>query len=264
MRLDILTSEWHKLLKPVLPHAATDKEMTEYRRVRLELGHRALYAVATDMATLAAERLRLGPANRGGDWPPVHVEASEAKSSLGLLPFDKDTDPMLQITVDRAPIPLGHGNSIDSWALTVDRPDDGLRLVLRDRRDPSLVTSLDKWRDLLLKALTRAGGRSLDGLDLRGHLLARWGAASRGTERLRLYTGPKPGDALLITVEDHFAGIWAIPQYLDSPAQGRAELPWAAELLPADVIDLRTASGVRTFNVDTGTGEVDDPDDDSE
>lgn len=237
MRLDLLTSDWHKLIKPVLPHASTDKELHWLRRVRLEVGDRALYAIATDQSTLGAERHVLPARERfqASSVPPVHIEAAEAKTSLALFTFDKDGDPPLEVTIDRAPIPLSEGNSVMSWAVTVHRPDDGMRLVLRDRRDPVMSTTLDSWRKLLLEALTRPRGRSLDGLDLRGHVLARWAAATRGTERLRLYTGPKPGDPLLITVEGHFAGIMTVSQYLDTPAQGRAELPWTAELLPAGI-----------------------------
>lgn len=243
MRLDILTSDWHRLLKPVLPHASTDKELHWLRRVRLEVGDTALYAVATDQSTLAAERHLLPTRDRhqSASVPPVHLEASEAKTSLALFGYDKDGDPPLEVTIDRAPIPLNEGNSVMSWAVTVHRPDDGMRLVLRNRRDQGQHTTLDTWRKGLLTALTRPRGRSLDGLDLRGHVLARWAAATRGTERLRLYTGPKPGDPLLICVEQHFAGLMTVSQYLDTPAQGRAELPWAAELLPEGI----TADGAR-------------------
>lgn len=237
MRLDLLTSEWHKLLKPVLPHVSTDKEMPQLRRVRLELGGRALYAVATDQATIAAERHPLRSADRGGEWPPVHLEASEVKATLALLTYDKDSDMTIEVTVDKAPVPLGGGNTVMSWAVTLHRPDDGLRLVLRDRRDPSRPCTLDGWRQPLLSALTRPKGRSLDGLDLRGWMLARWGSAARGTERLRLWTGPKPGDTILVTVEDHFAGLMTVAAMLDDPAQDRGSLPWAAELLPAGVGD---------------------------
>lgn len=235
MRLDILTSEWHRLVKPVLPHASTDKELPHLRRVRLELGALALYAVATDQYTLAAERYQLEAADRHAEGFTVDLEASEAKASLGLLKYDKDTDPPVRVTVDQVPIAIAGGRSLISRAVTIDRPDDGLRLVLRDHRDPSRPCSLDNWRGNVAKAMTRACGRSLDGLDLRGWMLARWGSAARGTERLRLWTGPKPGDPLLVTVEDHFAGLMTVAAMLDDPSQDRSALPWAAELLPAGI-----------------------------
>ena len=112
---------------------------------------------------------------------------------------------------------------------------DGFRLTLRDHRDPSRVITLDKWRKNLLGALTRPRGRSLDGLDIRGTVLGRFKDCARGTERLRLFTGAEPGQPILLTVESHFAGLLAVPQYLDEPAASRSELPWAAELLPDGV-----------------------------
>lgn len=248
MRLDIATSEWHKLIKPVLPHASTDKETPHLRRVRLELGSRALYAVATDRYTLAAERHPLQPSERWGDWPPVDIEAAEIAPTLKLFTYDKDTDPPLRVSIDRAPIPLEHGASIDSRAVIIERPDDGLRLVLRDRRMPDL--GIGDWRKNILAAMTRPRGRVLDGLDVPGRLFARWASAVRGAEQLRVWTGPKAGDPLLITVETHFAGIMTARQQLEDPSRDRPSLPWAAELLPDGI----TADGELRADKDGGDG----------
>jgi hypothetical protein len=230
----MLTSDWHKLMKPVLPHASTDKELPHLRRVRLELGPRALYAIATDTWTLAAERYPLEPKYRGGDWPPVHVDAAEIKASLALLKF---TDLPLEVIVDEVPMPLGGGRTVTSRAVTVQRPEDGLKLVMRDRRDPFRPDALSRWQAGLTAAFTRPRGRALDGLDLRGWALARWQHAARGGERLRLWTGRETGDPLLITVEDHFAGLATTQPMLDDPSQDRSSLPWAAELLPEGIGD---------------------------
>jgi hypothetical protein len=119
----------------------------------------------------------------------------------------------------------------------IERPDDGTRMTLRDRRDPAEVNYLTQWREPLLKAFTRAKGRSLDGLDMRGDVLGRWKDAARGTERLRVWTGPERGDVLLITVERHFAGIQGTDLMLDDPSRERSALPWSAELLPAGISD---------------------------
>ena len=237
MRLDMLTSDWHRLLKPVLPHASTDKELPHLRRVRLELGPRALYAIATDTWTLAAERYALEPKYRNGDWEPVHIDAAEIKASLALLKFTKDDDMPVEVLVDQVPMPLGSGRTVISRAVTVQRPDDGLKLVMRDRRDPFRPDALSRWQTGLSAAFARPRGRSLDGLDLRGWALARWQHAARGSERLRLWTGPETGDPLLITVEDHFAGLISTAPMLDDPSQDRSSLPWAAELLPPGIGD---------------------------
>lgn len=231
--------DWHYLVRPVLSHAATDKELDWLQVVRIERGDMAIYAVATDQLTMGAERHALATADRwaGADTPPVHVATNEVQASLKLLTYSKDYDPELQLIIDQVPIAISPVNkrTIDSWALTLYRPDDGLRLTMRDHRDPSLVSSLSGWRKAVLSALTRGRGRSLDGLDIRGAVLGRFKDAARGTERLRLYTGPEPGQAILLTVESHFAGLLSVPQYLDSPAAERSELPWTNELLPAGI-----------------------------
>jgi hypothetical protein len=260
MRLDLFTSDWHHLIKPVLPHTSRDKESPHLQRVRLELGPHALYAVATDRYTIAAERYVVKPAEQYGDWPPVEIEAVEIKATLGLLKFDKDYDPPMQVTVDRAPIPLERGGSVMSQAVTIFRPDDGLRLVLRDRHTPDRGIG-GSWRKALHGALTRGAGRPLDGLVLPASQLARWKEATRGGEQLQVWTGPEKGDPILITVEKHFAGVWAARQQLDDPDRERSALPWTSELKPAEgtiaegTIDLRSASGLR-IRADTGTGEV--------
>jgi hypothetical protein len=71
--------------------------------------------------------------------------------------------------------------------------------------------------------------------------------ACRKGERISLYTGPEPGDPLLVTVEKHFAGLWAIPQYLDGPGKTLDGLPWHAELEPDG-----TDSKGRKIDMDTG------------
>jgi hypothetical protein len=253
VRLDLLTSELHRLVKPVLPHAAPANDPSlSLQAVRLELGPQALYAVATDRYTLAAERFVLPRDSRHGDWPPVHIDRGEMAAVLKMLPCGKDFDPELRITVDRSALIVSPGHTVDSWAVMIERPDDGTRLTLRDRRDPSLVDALANWRVPLRQALTRPKGRALDALDIQGHMLARWKDAARGAERLRVWTGPKPGDTILIAVERHFLGVMVTDTMLPDPGRDRDQLPWAAELLPG--IDLRTASGV--LKVDTESGEV--------
>jgi hypothetical protein len=101
---------------------------------------------------------------------------------------------------------------------------------------------------MIRAAMIRARGRALDGLDLSAAQLARWTSAARKGERLTLYTGPEPGDPLLVTVEKHFAGVWAIPQYLDAPGKTLTELPWREEL---DLDGVESEAG----GIDMATGE---------
>ena len=242
-RIDMTTREWHELLKPVLPHAASDKDSPELDVIRLELGETALYAVATDRCTLAAERWPLPGA---GLVPPgrrevVHLAAREIAASLKLFTHSKDDDPVLSVMLDEVPASVtaaGQLHSVMRLGVTVQQAGDGTRLVLHDIRDPSR-DPLGAWRKSVHAAMARPAGRALDGLDLYAGMLARWTAAARKGERLTMYSGPGPGDPILVTVEQHFAGVWAIPQYLDGPGKTLAALPWHRELNGSG-IDLET------------------------
>src|SRR5260370_9687467 len=55
-RIDMTTREWHELITPVLPHASTGKDDPQLSAIRIEIAERAIFAVATDRYTLAAER----------------------------------------------------------------------------------------------------------------------------------------------------------------------------------------------------------------
>lgn len=237
-RIDMTAREWHELIKPVISHAGTDKDFPDLAVVRLELAEHAVYAVATDRYTIAAERSVPGGYDARIEQP-VHISARDAAASLKLFEHSKDEDPLLRITVDSAAIPIsvvGQPRSISRLAVTI-QADDGTRLVLHDVRDPSR-DPLAGWRKAIGTALRRPPGRALEGMDLIAWQLARWASAARKGERLTVYTGPDPGDPLLVTVEKHFAGLWVIQQYLDGPAKTLAALPWQHEI--AAGIDLET------------------------
>ena len=171
-------------------------------------------------------------------------------ASLRLFTHSKDEDPLLTVIIDTAAIPVqvvGESRSLDRLAVTVQQVGDGTRLMLHDERDPSR-DPLASWRKMIRAAMVRPAGRALDGLDLSAGLLARWTSAARKGERLTFYTGPEPGDPLLVTVEKHFAGVWAIPQYLDAPGKTLTELPWREELDPLE-------ADVEAGSIDMNTGE---------
>lgn len=227
-RLDMTASEWAHLIKPVLPHAGTDKQEPSLGVIRLEMGPGALYAVATDRYSLGAERW---PCQDAGEQQPVHLRATEVKVALGLFPAKDGDDPALRITIGEVAIPIslvGQPRSVRRLAVTIDGPD-GTRIVMHDTRDPS-ADPLAPWRKQLLAALTRQQGSHLDGLNLRADYMTRWTAAAGRGERLALYTGPGPRDPLLILVEHHFAGLWMLPAYLDGPGKQLTETPWQQEL----------------------------------
>lgn len=245
------TREWHELVKPVLPHTIADKDFPELDVVRIELGQAALYAAATDRYTLAAERWELQPADRhGGAGLAVHLDAKEVAASLKLFTHSKDEDPLLTVIIDTASVPIsvvGRPASVNRLAVTLQQAGEGTRLMLHDVRDPTR-DPLAGWRKAIRGALGRPPGGKLDGLDLHAGMMARWGTAARKGERLTMYTGPEPGDPLLITVERHFAGIWAVQRYLDGPGKVLADLPWHGEL---DQVGADAEAGL----IDMATGE---------
>jgi hypothetical protein len=246
-RIDLTTREWHELIKPVLPHVGTDPETPELAAVRIECADRALYAVATDRRTVAAERHALDGTARLGPYVPrpVHVRASDAKSSLALFPFSKDADPPLQLTIDKVPFPVrvaGRPDSIDRLAVTLEAVD-GTRLVLHDHRDSS-NDPIASWRQHLASALNREQAFAAPALNFHAVHLARWAAACRKGERLAFFTGRKGDEAVLVAVESHFLGAWMPVSYLESPADMLAASPWRDEL--AEVPWLAAASGLGT------------------
>lgn len=231
-RIDMTTREWHELLKPVIPHASTDSDEPQVGVVRIQAAEHAVFAVATDRYTLAAERHPLPAGVRLWDVPgPVHVWRTDAAASLRLFPYSKDFDPPLRIVIDKAPVPIvvaGNETTIDRLAITVEA-QDGTRLVMHDHRDPS-ADPLAAWREHLLGALVRPQSKAAPALNLNAAFLARWSAAVRKGERLAVFTGSKGADLVLIAVESHFLGVWKPISYLESPAEMLAATPWRDEL----------------------------------
>jgi hypothetical protein len=203
-RIDLTTREWHELIKPVIPHASTDPDERELAVIRVEGADRAFYAVATDRRTLAAERHPLNGTRRLGMYVPhpVHVRVSDAKSSLTLFPFSKDSDPPLRLTIDKTTVPVlvaGRPDTVDRLAITLEGTD-GTRLVLHDHRDSS-NDPLGGWRRTLAGLVNRPVPALAPALNLNAVQLARWGAAVRKGERLAVFTGAKGDQSLLVAVD---------------------------------------------------------------
>jgi hypothetical protein len=230
MRLDMTSREWAELVTPVLPHVLADADLPQLGHVRIEVGEHAVYAVATDRYTLAAERRLLEDRNLDV-IPPLHIRATEVAVSLKLFPYGKDSDPELRIVIDRAPFPItvvGQARSIDRWAITIEAPDQ-TRIALFDHRDPS-SDPMANWRLNLTKALIRDYDHAAPALTLNGAYFARWAKAVRKGERLSVFTGREGNRPVLLAVEDHFLGAWMPISYLESPAEQLARTPWLGEL----------------------------------
>lgn len=257
MRLDMATSEWHQLVKPVLPHITRDTDVPELSQVRIQVGGSSLYAVATDRYTLGAERRPLDRADRHQPQPPVHVRDSDIAASLKLFARTKDDDPPLSVAIDTVSIPvevMGETGRYSGLAVTLTSAA-GARLVMHDRRIPGR-DPLDGWQRRLSAAIGRAQPATLPGIDLNPGHLSRWAAAVRAGERLTLWTGPKRGNAILVTVEGHFAGLWA-PMVWGADAPGPPEpagLPWLAEL-DADRLGVDTETGEKHAGDDSISGD---------
>jgi hypothetical protein len=236
-RIDMTTGELHRLLAPVLPHASKDKDNPSRCVVRLDHSDRVLYAVAGDGYTLAAERWKLPSGNDREsmiwDWDtPVHVRATDIAAVLKLFAHDKDADPPLKVTIDKAPIPIrvaGSPTVISHQAVTIES-DDGTRLVLHDQRDPS-HDPLTGWRRQLA-ALWLRPLSTLPALALSAAQMAKWGASVGKGERVTIFAGEE-GAPLLILVGHHFAGAWVQVRYLDGPEKALADSPWLPELTAA-------------------------------
>lgn len=223
------TRDLHQLVKPVLPHASTDAELPQLNSIRLECTHRTLYAVATDRYTLGASRHVLEEVP--GDDFAILVDRVDAKNMLNLFGYSKNVDPMLTVTVDKVPVPLGRPDiSAQALGLTVES-EDGTRLLLHDRLNYDQADTLSSWRKILAPLLYRKLAPAAPSMILSPQYMDRWSAAVRGAERLTFLPGPGPTDHILILVEDHFAGMWKPAEHLDA---GSEELltasPWRREI----------------------------------
>ena len=146
----------------------------------------AFAAMSVEFRALAAERFW-----HGRIWDaavPVHIRATDAKASLALFTYSKDTDPVLQVIIDTVAIPIqaaGRPASVSRLAITLQAPD-GTRLALHDQRDPA-ADPLGTWRKTLRGIIGRTLPGAAPALSLNATQLARWSAAVRGAERLAMF-----------------------------------------------------------------------------
>lgn len=223
-RIDITTRDLHQLIAPVLPHACTSADLPELNAVRMEVSGATLYAVATDRATMAATRQHVGFT----DDVIIHIDRADAAALLRLFTFTKEEDPDLTLILDHVTVPVGN-TSLSALALRIDS-QDGTRLVLHDRRVPGQPTALDGWRKTIGGVLHRPQTVAAPAVLLAPAGLARWSKAAGKGERLAVFCGPDPSDALLVTVEQHFIGVWATAGHLDAGGDLLADSPWRDEL----------------------------------
>lgn len=225
-RIDLTTRELHGLIAPVLPHASTDAELPYLNTVHLQVRDQVLYAIATDRYTMAATRHALH--EMAGELD-ITIDRADLGAALKLFTFTKDEDPKLTLVVDKFPIPVAPGRTLDGLGLRIDG-EDGTRLVLHDRGQPDLKP-FSAWRKTMGKVVHRATVPATPALILTPSMLPRWSKAAGKGERLMVFVGPEQGDAILFTVEDHFVGIWAPASQIDGDeAAAMSDSPWRTEL----------------------------------
>lgn len=241
MRIDMTSREWAELVRPVLPHALKDPEMPQLGHVRIELGTRSLYAIASDRYTMGIERHVLAGADQHQAQPGVHLDHADVTASLKMFTYSRDSGPPLSVTIDTIPYKTDVIGGDGSWSsLGITLESDSARIVMHDRRMGDR-DQLSGWREALSGVLRREQAALLDGIALSAPYLARWKDAVRAGEVARFYTGPRPGSPLLVTVERHFAGLWMPAAGID--AQSVAGLPWLGELGVPDEPDVDGETG---------------------
>jgi hypothetical protein len=210
--LSLPTSELHHLLAPVIPHAGTDLDLPQLSAIRLELTGDILYAAATDRSTLAATRQ---PLAEPMPEAAVTLDRDGAQAILRVFKHTRDENPVLRL-------------DIATGGLRVDG-EDGTRLVLEAHG-----TIFPEWRRLLGQYLHR-GHAGVHGVMLAGHLVGRWSKACRKGDRLQVMFGTDPTDPVLVTVGEHFAGIWMPAAELEATrTDWLADNPWLDEVRRPD------------------------------
>lgn len=231
-RIDLTTRELHGLIAPVLPHVSTDPELPLLNALHIEIASDVLYCAATDRYTMAVTRHAL---DDPADDVTILVDRADAAAMLKLYTFTKDDDPELTIIIDEVTVPVDKGLSVNKLAWRVDA-QDGTRLVLHDRSVAGVALPVKDWRKHIGKALHRPMQPAAPALILTPSFLPRWAKAAGKGERLLTFLGPEPTDPILVTVENHFVGLWMPCNHLDSE-NGRDLLdgnPWRDEI--AEVI----------------------------
>lgn len=228
-RIDLTTRDLHELIQPVLPHASTDKDDTQMSCISIEVRDQVLYAVASDRYSIAATR---HPLAELAEELVILIDRTDAAAMLRLFTFTKEEDPKLTVIIDEIRIPVsGTNNTVNGRGLRIDS-EDGTRLILHDRSIAGEPWPMAKWRTVLGAVIHRSHQVASPSVILTPALMPRWAKAAGKGERLMAFVGPTSTDPILITVEEHFAGLWKPCGHLDSD-KGTDLLdgsPWRDEL----------------------------------
>lgn len=227
-RIDLTTRELHALIQPVLPHTSTSPDIPQLACINLEASGNVLYAVASDRYSLAATR---HPLQEFAEDLLILIDRGDAAVMLKLFGYSKDEDPKLTIIVDEIRVPAGGAGSVTGRGLRIDS-EDGTRLILHDRSIGGEPWPMANWRKMIGQVVHRPQTTGAPSLILTPALMPRWAKAAGKGERLMAFPGPQSTDPILVTVEDHFIGLWLPAGHLDSD-KGDDLLdgnPWRDEL----------------------------------
>lgn len=236
-RIDLATSDLHDLLTPVLPHAATDKELPELGVVHLEARDGVLSAVASDRTTLAATRL---PVDTTEDFA-LTIDRKDADNLLKIFRHTQKTDPQLVVVVEEMPISTGSAYGL---GIRIDS-ETGKRHALTDLGEPDVIFT--KWRSIVAKLLARPAAPATPATLLSPWAMARWSKAPRKGDFLQMFPGPTTNDPILVLAGESFIGYWAPVRLRDDiePQTLLEATPWQADLTGLDSTeagDLLTAA----------------------
>ncbi|MEO3860933.1 hypothetical protein [Acrocarpospora sp. B8E8] len=235
-RVDLRTSDLHRLLAPVIPHASTDKDAPNLCVVRLEALGGTLTAVATDMlCSLAATRH--GPVDGLDDFT-LTLRREDAVGALRTFKHTKTNDPELSLVVDEMPVPTDAASQM-RLAIRIDS-ETGTRLAYPDVTPAEPPRVLRQWRETLAGAVqARPVSRPAPVIVLSSWAAPRW---AKAPGELRMFPGEALGDLVLVTAGDSFIGLWKPLSHLKGePEDLLAESPWVKDLasvqgLPVDEV----------------------------
>ncbi|WP_062434915.1 hypothetical protein [Herbidospora daliensis] len=237
-RIDMLTSELHALLVPVLPHASTDPDdIKGLNTVRFEIRHDVLYTVGFDRYTIAVRR---HPIPDGADNTAISILREDAANLLKIFKFTKKTNPELRILIEE--MTIGDERRL---GLRVDSEDDK-RMVLGSLRwGDGTPPAYPNWRGMIADALARPLTPAGPMLGMSAQLMARWAKAAPQGTPLRLFIAedeerplvPRRARPVLVLAEDTIGLITPVTLD-DDPASVLAASPWNSDLADAAPEDL--------------------------
>jgi hypothetical protein len=221
-RVTLLASTLHKLLNPVLPHAATGQDTAPFNTIRMECRDNVLYVVGMDGQTIAVTRELIDPTPDGA----VTIPRTAAAALQTVFVTSKLSDPKLTLDIE------------DTRLSIIADDGDGDRVQVHAAPPEPAFPA---WRNPFGRLVHRPQQPGATAVLLQPELLARFAKVGKA-HRLRVLLGPDAGSPLLVFAGDFFAAVWRPSQQLDIAREDWQEgIPdWREEFTDAhgqEVID---------------------------